>query len=271
MDYYRISAEKLGEGSKIPIVKLTEVGEVFYELALEMIRTIESRNAEQKNTVMILPVGPTGQYPVFVRLVNERKLSLKNCWIIMMDEYLDDNEQWISMESPLSFRRHMEKEFYSKIDKELLMPQSQLVFPDPNNLGQIPELIEKLGGVDLCIAGFGINGHVAYNEPQPELSPDELASLKTRIVDASPHTRTRYAIDELGGAMDALPKRVATVGLWEILGARVLRFGCFRDWHSGVLRKAAYGEISSEFPGTLVQRHPDALVYASANVVRQPI
>ena len=270
MDYYRISAEKLGEESKIPIIKLTEPGEVFYELALEMIRMIEANNANQKRTVMIVPVGPTGQYPIFVRLVNERKLSLKNCWFINMDEYLVDGDELMPIENHLSFRRFMDEEVYKKINKELIMPVSQRIFPNPKDPGRIPALIEELGGVDLCIAGFGINGHVAFNEPHPELTPDEFANIKTRIADIAPHSRTTYTISILGGAMDEMPKRVVTVGLWEILNSRVIRFGCFRDWHSGVLRKAAYGEVSSDFPGTLVQRHPDALIYASANVVRQP-
>jgi len=271
MDYYRISAEKLGEDSKIPIVKMVEQGEVFYELALEMIGMIESHNAAGKHTVMILPVGPTGQFPIFVRLVNNKKLSLKNCWFIMMDEYIDENEQWISMENPVSFRRYMEQEVYSKISNDLLMPPEQRICPDPNDPGRTTSLIEELGGVDLCIGGFGINGHIGYNEPQPELSIEEFANLKTRIVDVSVASRIRYAISDLNGAADELPDRIVTVGAWEILSARVLRFGCFRDWHSGVLRKAAYGEVSSEFPGTLVQRHPNALVYASANVVKQPV
>ena len=44
MDYYQISAEELGKNSKIPILKLSDSGEVFYELALEMKETIEKNN-----------------------------------------------------------------------------------------------------------------------------------------------------------------------------------------------------------------------------------
>ena len=37
MDYYQISAEELGQNAKVPLLKLGDSGEVFYELALEMI------------------------------------------------------------------------------------------------------------------------------------------------------------------------------------------------------------------------------------------
>ena len=37
MDYYQISAEELGQNAKVPLLKLGDSGEVFYELALEMV------------------------------------------------------------------------------------------------------------------------------------------------------------------------------------------------------------------------------------------
>ena len=45
MDYYQISAEELGQNAKVPLLKLGDSGEVFYELALEMIGEIEKNNA----------------------------------------------------------------------------------------------------------------------------------------------------------------------------------------------------------------------------------
>ena len=84
--YYQIGPQDLGKGSKIPLRVFGESGEVFYELALEMIREIEKNNGQDKHTVMICPVGPVGQYPIFTRLVNEKRLDLKNCWFINMDE-----------------------------------------------------------------------------------------------------------------------------------------------------------------------------------------
>ena len=63
MDYYHISAQELGQGAKLPILKLGDSGEVFYEMALEMVSAIRANNAAGKHTVFICPVGPVGQYP----------------------------------------------------------------------------------------------------------------------------------------------------------------------------------------------------------------
>lgn len=270
MDYYRISAEELGKGAKIPLLKLGDSGEVFYELALTMVGEIEKNNAAGRRTVFICPVGPVGQYPIFVRLVNERRLSLRDCWFINMDEYLTDEGEWIEESNPLSFRGFMKRNVYDRIDAELLMPEEQRVFPDPHDIGCIPRLIEELGGVDIAFGGIGINGHLAFNEAQDELTADEFAGLHTRVLNISRETRVSNAIGDLNGAIDAMPKRCVTIGMAEILSAKKIRLGVFRDWHRSVVRQAAYGEVSAHFPASLAQRHPDALIIVNANAAKQP-
>ena len=263
MKYYSIPASELGQGAKIPLKVLGSSGEVFYEMALEMVNEIEANNARGKHTVFICPVGPVGQYPIFVRLVNERQLSLANCWFINMDEYLTDEGEWISADDPLSFRGFMNREVYDKIDESLLMPAEQRVFPDPHDLGRIPSLIEELGGVDICFGGIGITGHLAFNEPICEMTPEEFGALQTRVIDIKPETRATNCTADLGGALEDMPKRAITIGISEILGARKLRLGVFRDWHRAVVRRAAYGEVTAEFPVTLAQAHPDAVIYVN--------
>ena len=270
MNYYKISAEELGKNAKIPLLKLGDSGEVFYELALEMVEEIKKNNAAGKKTVFICPVGPVGQYPIFVRLVNRDKISLKNCWFINMDEYLNEDETWIDSESPLSFRGFMQRNVYGKIDAELLMPEEQRVFPDPKSITYIPQLIERLGGVDIAFGGIGINGHLAFNEPQEDLSPEEFAALQTRVLCISRETRTTNSIGDLNGAIDAMPKKCITIGISEILSARKIRLGVFRDWHRAVVRQAAYGTVSAHFPVTLCQNHPDAKIIVNANAAQQP-
>lgn len=270
MDYYQISAEDLGKGAKIPILKLGDSGEVFYELALEMVNAIKANNAAGKQTVFICPVGPVGQYPIFVRLVNRDRVSLKNCWFINMDEYLNDDNTYIAESSKLSFHGFMNRTVYDQISKDLLMPSEQRIFPDPVHPERIHEIITELGGVDICFGGIGINGHLAFNEAQDDLTADEFAKLPTRVLTISRETRTSNAIGDLNGAIDAMPHKAITIGISEILAARKIRLGVFRDWHRAVIRQAAYGEVSAHFPATLVQRHPDALIITNANAAKQP-
>jgi glucosamine-6-phosphate deaminase len=259
MDYYRIPKEELGAGAKIPLAIMGSAAEVFAAAAADMADTIESRNVEGLDSVFIVPVGPTGHYPLFVDRVNERRISLKKVWFFNMDEYLADERSWIDIGQPLSFRGFMRKCVYDRIDPELVMPEPQRVFPDPRHPELIGELLADLGGADACYGGIGINGHVAFNEPE-DVPSGAFAERPTRVLRILPETRAVNSIGDLGGAMGAMPEWCVTIGMREILAARRIRLYCFRDWHRAVVRRAAFGDKTARFPVTILQDHPDARI-----------
>lgn len=262
--YYQLPAYKLHQGARIPFLQLNESGEVFYELALKMIETIEQNNAQGKHSVLIIPVGPVGQYPIFIRLVNQMRIDLSRCWFFNMDEYLDDKGAWIPLEDRLSFRGYMSRNVFEKIDTDLLPPLEQRVFPDPQTPERMDSLISSLGGADLCIGGVGLNGHLAFNEPQPELSIEAFSSLGSRVLEIAPETRATNCIGDLAGALEDMPTHCVTIGAHQILTAKKVVLGVFRDWHRAVLRRALHGDKSTAFPVTLLQGHPDALIISNA-------
>ena len=256
--YYSYRKEELvSNNPKLPVIVMEDNAAVFRSMAEEMTEEIKLHNEKGEKTVFICPVGPLGQYPFFVEMVNKERISLKNVWFINMDEYLDDEKKWIEETHPLSFRGFMNREVYGKIDEELLMPEDQRVFPDPETLDYIPNLIEKLGGVDICFGGIGINGHVAFNEADPSMSPEEFLAQKTRVLEITKETRTANAIGDFGGALEDMPHYCVTIGIYEIAHARKIRLGCFRNWHRAVVRRAAYGEATADFPVSLLTGHSD--------------
>lgn len=257
-EYYTYTKEELlNKGAKLPVIVMEDNAAVFQSMAEEMTEEIKKNNAAGKKTVFICPVGPVGQYPYFVEMVNKEKISLKNVWFINMDEYLDDDKKWVPETHPLSFRGFMNRTVYSQIEPELVMPEEQRVFPDPENVEYIPQLIEKLGGVDICFGGIGINGHVAFNEADASLSNEEFLAQKTRVLDITKETRTANAIGDFNGALEDMPKYCVTIGIYEIAHARKIRLGCFRNWHRAVVRRTAYGEATSDFPVSLLTNHQD--------------
>lgn len=259
-EYYDYNKEQLLANPKIPMEVMADKPTVFRAIAREMADEIKARNAAGTKTVFICPVGPIGQYPYFVDIVNSEGISLKNCWFINMDEYLDDDKQWIPMDHPLSFRGFMNRTVYTKINPELNVPEEQRVFPDPNNLSYIPNLIQQLGGVDVCFGGIGINGHLAFNEADPSLTCEEFKQLKTRVLPISRETRAANAIGDFGGRLEDMPRYCVTIGFNEIYNARKIRLGIFRDWHRAVARRAGYGEMTADFPVSMLADHPDALI-----------
>lgn len=259
--YYTCDSSQFCRG-RIPTKVLESSDAVFRAMATQMADTIEENNRKGEKTVFIVPVGPVGQYPHFVDQVLSRRISLKDTWLINMDEYLDDDLNWIDDSSPLSFRGFMDRNVYSRIPDELNVPRQQRIFPDPARSSRLTELVEELGKIDICFGGIGINGHLAFNESE-EVPAWDFATRTTRVITISRETRCANAIGDLGGAIDAMPKYAVTIGMSEILKAGRIRLGVFRTWHRAVVRQAIFDEPSGHFPVTLLQGHPDALIYVN--------
>ena len=112
-DYYYYNKEELLRDPKIQLIVMDDNQQVFKSMADEMVEEIKRKNALGETTVFICPVGPVGQYPYFVDMVNEQNISLKNVWFINMDEYLTDEKTWIPKEHKLSFRCFMDRTVYT--------------------------------------------------------------------------------------------------------------------------------------------------------------
>ena len=165
VDYRTVPASELGKGSNIKVeICETEV-DLYWKMAIEVADLIEENNQKGEETLMIIPYGPLGPYARLVDQINERNISLKNCWFFNMDEYLDNNKQYLDKSDPLSFRGGMDRIFYGRIKPELNVPEAQRFFPEPGNEGRIWEVIQEHGKLDMCWGGVGITGHIAFNEP----------------------------------------------------------------------------------------------------------
>lgn len=263
MNYYRLSVTELAQQSSIKLVCKANSAEAFKYLADEMIACIQAKASANTTCCIIVPVGPVAHYAYFVERVNQEKINLQHVTFINMDEYMADADNCVPMTHKLSFRAFMEREVYSKISSALLMPIEQRIFPDPKDLAAVSRKIEELGGVDLCIGGIGINGHVAFNEPQTELSAEEFANLHTRVINVSYETLVSNGIADLNGALELMPRYAVTIGINEILSAKKIVLGVFREWHRAVLRRTMCGQVTAAFPATLLQQHANVTIVSN--------
>jgi glucosamine-6-phosphate deaminase len=271
-EYLAVSADELGRNSSVRVRVKGDVASIAQDLAESMLAEIVQGEKSGCGATLIIPVGPVDQFPILAGMLNDRKISCRNTVFINMDEYLTDDDQWIPLDHPLSFRGYMERAFYSLLSPELAPPAANRVFPDPANPAAIPNLIASRGGVDACFGGIGINGHLAFNEP-PEpgqaMAVEDFATLPTRVLDLSRETRTINSVT-VGGEISVIPKRAITVGMKEILASKRLRFYCNRPWQSAVIRRALHGPITAGCPASLLRTHQDAVVTIADYVAAPP-
>jgi len=272
VNLYEISEKEILNNNKIKVCLVENRIDIYNGIARAMIKKIKENNEKELITSFMLPVGPRGQYNMFVHICNTEKISCKNLITINMDEYLDNNDNFIPENHPLSFRGFMKKNLFDPLDDDLKIKPENIFFPDPKNTSQIEKVINDIGGVDICFGGVGINGHIAFNEPMNEkqITIDEYKKLKTRILDVSKETIIVNSL-KYGGHTEIIPKRCITIGMKEIFMSKELKFYLEHDWQSAVLRKAIFKKPTPSFPVTFLKEHENSSITVSKNVLKNYI
>lgn len=271
-DYLRIPAAELGRGTNVKISVKKGALDIGLAMADDMLEEIHRARHDGRNATLIVPVGPIEGFAILADKLNKETTSIRDVMLINMDEYLDSDGKWISLEHPLSFRAFMERCFYRLLEPSLAPRPENRVFPDPADPGAIQKIIDARGGVDACFGGIGINGHIAFNEP-PEpgenISDDDFACLPSRTLALSRETRTINSVT-VGGDVAAIPAHAVTVGMKEILAARRLRLYCNRPWQSAVVRRALHDPVTAACPASFLRRHPNASLTIAEYVAAPP-
>ena len=259
MDLYATDVRNLPEPWRRIITVVPDTKALNRLVAKEFADLLEASDKRGEMLTVICPVGPL-DYGVFVDELKRRNLSCRNLRTINMDEYLDEEGNLISIHHPLSFRRFMRETFFDRLEPEQRPLPENILFPDPHHPEYITELIDAIGGADICWAGFGITGHVAFNDPPAMLGePDDLESFracKTRTLTISPMSTAQMLMGGTNGNADILPPRAVTIGMYEMLKSKRFHLTFMRNWHAGLWRRALLGPVTQTFPGSLLQHHP---------------
>ena len=243
--------------------------DLYLDMALSMLEVIRQCAEAGKPCVMIVPVGPTAQYPVLAELVNRLNISLRHVHFFNMDEYMITPAQAIDPASSLSFHARMDREFYDRVRPDLVMPPSQRHFPEPGREAEYDRMLEDLGGADACFGGLGINGHIAFNEP-PEagdpITAEEFAALGTRVLPISRETRTINANGYLRGDIRGMPPYCITVGMRQILAARRVYIALSAPWQHGIARHVFEDPVQPQIPASLLRLRKNVLFCAPSSI-----
>jgi glucosamine-6-phosphate deaminase len=165
--------------------------------------------------------------------VNELGLSLKSAHFWGMDEWCLAGCE-VPITHPLSFERADRELCFSRIHKELAMPEENLHFPKAD----ATSYRKSWEGVRCAVmqGGQGDVKHWAFNDPvrrkgkhkdQPP-SPEEYRQLATRVVDLHPLTIAQNARTSGGGNIALVPTQAISVGPVETWKAEKVSI-----WHAG--------------------------------------
>ncbi|MBF6629105.1 MAG: glucosamine-6-phosphate deaminase [Proteiniphilum sp.] len=212
------------------------------------------QEAASRNSRFVLGLAtgstPLTTYAELIRMHREEGLSFAHVITFNMDEYVG-----LPKEHPESYHSFMWNNFFSHID----------ILPENTNIlnGNAADLLQEcadyerritdVGGIDLFLAGIGVDGHLAFNEPFSSLTS------RTRVMDLTIDTRivnSRF----FDGDVNAVPKQALTVGVGTVCDARQVILLATGYVKANALKHTIEGDVSHVWTASALQMHPDPII-----------
>ena len=122
-------------------------------------------------------------------------------------------------------------------------------------------LIEQ-NPIDIQILGIGMDGHIAYNEPG---SPLDGACHVVNLHQESIESSLDYGFDHI----EDVPTQGVTQGIGTIMKAKQLIMMAKGEKKADLVKRMIYGEVTSDFPSSIIQRHPNVIVCLDRSAASQ--
>ncbi len=248
------------------VIRVRKAADIEMIFITDMFYRIKSAADQGRNVVLILP-NPVPSYRHVAHLINTFRLSCKHLYAFAMDEYADENGQIAPESWPWGFLHAMKKNFFNRIDPDLRPSEEQFIAPNNKNLAHYGNMIEELGGADMCYSGPGWTGHLAFIEPDaPEFQAplEEWMQMGTRIVTLSPFTLAQNSLHGSfgkSGDIALVPPKAATIGPKEVIAAKnrmdinsITVHGTSTAWQRLMTRLVAHGPVTPLLPTSIHQR-----------------
>ena len=194
---------------------------------------IQTLLMEKPDAVLGLTAGRStrGVYALLGQMRAQKELSLAKASIFAVTEY-------VRAQPGHSCRDILLRELIGHTD----LNPANFFLPDENAPEQYDGALRSAGGLDLCLLGIGINGHIGYNEPATPF--DSLTHLQ-KLTDA---TRRQYA-----GTDRQLTEQALTMGIKTIVSSRETLLLATGPEKADAVFKMIYGRTDSTVPAAFLQ------------------
>lgn len=201
---------------------------------------------------------PLGVYRYFIDNYQAQKVSFRQVKAFNLDEYVG-----LTPSHPRSFASAMKNELFSHID---ILPENINALDgskeDMDEECQRYESLIDANPIDIQILGIGMDGHIAYNEPG---SPLDGACHVVDLHQESIESSLDYGFDYI----EDVPTQGVTQGIGTIMKAKQLIMMAKGEKKADLVKRMIYGEVTSDFPSSIIQRHPNVIVCLDKSAASQ--
>ncbi len=213
---------------------------------------------QKPNLLMCVATGstPTLTYKLLAQKYQRNPKLFAQIRILKLDEWAG-----VPLDDPSTCESYIKKE----IIRPLKISPSRFISFDnktkylKQEVKKLEKKLQKLGKIDLCILGLGLNGHLGLNEPAENLS------FGPHIVKLTTKTKTHSMIKGKEGKISY----GLTLGMGNIMTAKNILFLVNGKKKQQIFKKVLKKEISTYLPASLLWLHPQVKCLVDKEVIRK--
>lgn len=211
---------------------------------------IAARLAETGHANVVLATGAS-QFEMLDALV-AADIDWPRLTVFHLDEYVA-----LPRAHPASFRRYLEDRFLSRL------PQPTEFIAINGEAADLDAELARLGAllrghpIDVCFAGIGENGHLAFNDPPADFETDE----PYLIVSLDEACRRQQLGEGWFPDLAAVPRRAISMSIRQIMKSRTIILSVPDARKARAVQQAVEGPVTPLVPASILQRHPDVTLH----------
>lgn len=229
--------------------------------AFEGLGAIQSALGQSGSANIILATG-VSQYATLEVLI-KADVDWRNVTVFHLDEYVG-----LPSSHPASFRRYLGERFLAAL------PVTPTFIPVNADASDTTAELERLNTliaahpIDVCFAGIGENGHLAFNDPPADFTTTE-PYIDVELDDAC---RRQQLGEGWFPTLDAVPRRAISMSIRQIMASRKIVLSVPDARKAKAVQGTVEGPVTPDCPASILQQHPDATLHldaASAELLRR--
>jgi glucosamine-6-phosphate deaminase len=200
----------------------------------------------------IIVATGASQFDMFDALVAAHDVAWEKVTIFHLDEYVG-----LPITHPASFRRYLWERFHRRLPR----PPRAFHYVDGEQDPQ--ETCDRLGTaiaqapIDVCFAGIGENGHLAFNDPPADFETE----TPYLVVELDEACRRQQLGEGWFPSLEAVPTRAISMSVRQILKSNALVVTVPDERKAEAVRAAIEGPVTNHVPASILQRHGAAWLY----------
>ena len=210
---------------------------------------------EERGEAAIIVATGASQFHMITALVQEPDVAWNKVTVFHLDEYVG-----IPITHPASFRLYLWERFHSKLP----LPAKAFHYINAEKDSEIEcqrvgKLITKVS-IDVCFAGIGENGHLAFNDPPADFETEK----PYVVVDLDEGCRRQQFGEGWFQTMESVPKKAISMSNQQIMKSRKIICTIPDERKAEAVCNAIEGEVTPAVPASILQRHNDVVLHLDA-------